>query len=203
MTLPLFHDRILLRKLPPPDQYTGSDGHTKSGIIIPNSEKEKHRPNMGVVLGVGPTVGLGVKQGDEVLFEKFAGAEVVIAGPDGVMIKDLLIIKAEDLISGYVNDGYFYDDLLKPYFEKEDAIRKQEEEFAEQLREKTEAEKKEAADRKMQEWRCVSKDCEKKFCVVVLPNSEKQPSCEYCGQDMDKVSLGALIMGGGTPQFHR
>jgi co-chaperonin GroES (HSP10) len=203
MSLPLFHDRILIRKLPPPEQYTSSDGRSKSGIIIPTSEKEKHRPNMGVVLGVGPGVNLdGVKPGVEVLFEKFAGAEVMITGPDGVLIKDLLIIRAEDLISGYANDGYFYENLLAPYMEKENAVKEQEEKFAEEQRKKKEAESEEAANRRMQEWRCECKECSKKFMVVVIPSAEKEPICEFCGNNLERVGLGVVVVGGGTPNFH-
>ncbi|MGD9155699.1 MAG: co-chaperone GroES, partial [Bacillota bacterium] len=61
---------------------------TKSGIVLPDTAKEK--PQMGEVLAVGPgkmldngqRVALDVKAGDRVLFAKYAGTEVKLDGEE-------------------------------------------------------------------------------------------------------------------------
>ncbi len=71
---------------------------TISGIVIPDTAKEK--PQEGTVLAVGPgriddkgnRVPLDVKVGDRVLFGKWSGTEVRIDG------QDLLIMKESDIM---------------------------------------------------------------------------------------------------------
>ncbi|OOL19496.1 molecular chaperone GroES [Bombella intestini] len=85
------HDRVVVRRL---------DGEEKTagGIIIPETAKEK--PMEGEVLAVGSgarneqgqVVPLDVKAGDRVLFGKWSGTEVKIAG------EDLLIMKESDIL---------------------------------------------------------------------------------------------------------
>lgn len=83
-------DRILVKRIQ-------QAGKTSSGIIIPDTVKEK--PQEGEVLAVGPGVRgedseripLDVKTGDRVLFGKWAGTEVKIDG------HELLIMKESDL----------------------------------------------------------------------------------------------------------
>lgn len=65
-------DRVLI--LP-----TEAEEVTASGIIIPDSAKEK--PLRGKVVAAGPgtkEVDMEVSEGDEVLFGKYAGTEVVV-----------------------------------------------------------------------------------------------------------------------------
>jgi len=72
---------------------------TASGIVIPDSAKEK--PQEGKVVAVGPgkfvesgqMVKPAVKVGDLVLYKKWGGNEVKIEG------KDYLIVKEEDILA--------------------------------------------------------------------------------------------------------
>jgi chaperonin GroES len=86
------HDRILVRRL--------EEGEIKlsSGIIIPDSAKEK--PQEGEVIAVGKgksndegkTFPLDVKPGDKVLFGKYSGTEIKL---DGV---EFLIMREEEVL---------------------------------------------------------------------------------------------------------
>ena len=83
------HDRILLRRVEEAETVRG-------GIIIPDTAKEK--PQEGVVVAVGTgryekghTVPLAVKEGDRVLFGKYAGSEIKIDG------EELLILKEDEV----------------------------------------------------------------------------------------------------------
>ncbi len=65
---------------------------TASGIIIPDSAKEK--PQRGTILAIGNgkvEEPLTVKVGDTVLYGKYSGTEVNIEG------KDLLIMRESDI----------------------------------------------------------------------------------------------------------
>jgi chaperonin GroES len=67
---------------------------TKGGIIIPDTAKEK--PKQGRVVAVGPGVRdengnrhpLDVKEGDKVLFAKYAGTEIKIDGVEHLFMKE-------------------------------------------------------------------------------------------------------------------
>ncbi|HEY8345260.1 MAG TPA: co-chaperone GroES [Bacillota bacterium] len=67
---------------------------TKSGIVIPDTAKEK--PQMGEVLAVGSgktldngtKVPLEVKTGDKILFAKYAGTEVKLDGEEYMVLKE-------------------------------------------------------------------------------------------------------------------
>ncbi|MBQ1501849.1 MAG: co-chaperone GroES [Firmicutes bacterium] len=70
-------ERILVKPI-------ASDDVTKSGIVLPDTAKEK--PQQGVIIAAGPgrmlddgkRVPMEVKEGDVVLFAKFAGTEMKI-----------------------------------------------------------------------------------------------------------------------------
>lgn len=67
---------------------------TASGIIIPDTAKEK--PQKGVVIAVGngkKDEPLTVKEGDSVLYGKYAGTEISIDG------EDLLIMRESDIFA--------------------------------------------------------------------------------------------------------
>ncbi|MBP3330983.1 MAG: co-chaperone GroES [Tidjanibacter sp.] len=67
---------------------------TAAGLIIPDTAKEK--PLAGKVVAVGPgtkDIKMEVKEGDQVLYGKYAGTEVNI---DGV---DYLIMKQNDIMA--------------------------------------------------------------------------------------------------------
>jgi chaperonin GroES len=80
-----------------------TEERTKSGIVLPETAKEK--PQMGKVLAVGTgkmldngqRVALDVKEGDKVLFAKYAGTEVKLDGEEYMVLKetDILAVVAE------------------------------------------------------------------------------------------------------------
>ena len=82
-------DRVLI--LP-----QAAEEKTIGGIIIPDTAKEK--PLMGKVVAVGPgtaDVKMEVKEGDTVLYGKYAGTELNIEGVD------YLIMKQSDILAIY------------------------------------------------------------------------------------------------------
>jgi len=68
---------------------------TASGIIVPESAKDKNKPNTGTVLAIGDAVKM-VKAKDKIIYGKFAGSTV----PDGK--KELLILKENDVFGIFV-----------------------------------------------------------------------------------------------------
>ena len=84
-------DRILVKRVEEEEQRVG-------GIIIPDTAKEK--PQQGKVVAVGKgrvtdkgeTFPLDVKVGDTVLFGKYAGNEIKLAG------EEFLIMREEDVL---------------------------------------------------------------------------------------------------------
>jgi chaperonin GroES len=67
---------------------------TASGIIIPDSAKEK--PQKGTVVAVGPGTKdekMEVKIGDTVLYGKYAGTEISVSN------KDYLIMRQTDILA--------------------------------------------------------------------------------------------------------
>jgi chaperonin GroES len=81
------HDRILVRRV---EEATT----TRGGIIIPDSAKDK--PQEGEVVSVGKgkinedgkVFPLDVKDGDRILFGKYAGTEIKIDGEDYLIMKE-------------------------------------------------------------------------------------------------------------------
>lgn len=92
MKLKPLNDRVLVKRLE-------SEEKTAGGIIIPDSAKEK--PMRGKIVATGPgktndkgdRVKLEVKDGDEVLFNKYAGTEIKVAG------EELLIMREDDILA--------------------------------------------------------------------------------------------------------
>ena len=85
------HDRVLVERLE-------QESKTESGIIIPDTVKEK--PMRGKVVSVGKgakdskgnVLPLDVKVGDKVLFAKWGGTEVKLED------KEYLIMKESDIL---------------------------------------------------------------------------------------------------------
>ena len=81
------HDRVLVRRV-------DSDEKTPGGIIIPDTAQEK--PMEGEVVEVGSgardesgkLVPLDVKKGDKILFGKWSGTEVKMAGEEYLIMKE-------------------------------------------------------------------------------------------------------------------
>jgi chaperonin GroES len=92
MNLKPLGDRVIVK---------ASEGEemTASGLLIPDTAKEK--PQEGEVLAVGPgkyedgkNVPMEVKVGDKVIYSKYGGTEVKIAGEDYLILseRDILAI---------------------------------------------------------------------------------------------------------------
>lgn len=86
-------DRLVVR----PGQ---AEETTASGIVIPDTAKEK--PQKGEVLAVGPgrrsdhsgeLIPMDVNEGDRVVYSKFSGTEITIDG------EDLLILSSRDVLA--------------------------------------------------------------------------------------------------------
>jgi chaperonin GroES len=76
------------------------DETTKSGIVLPDTAKEK--PQRGMVLAVGDgkvseetgnRIPLDVSEGDEVLYSKYGGTEINVEGDD------LLVLRESDVLA--------------------------------------------------------------------------------------------------------
>ena len=85
-------DRIVVRTLE-------AEQTTASGLVIPDTAKEK--PQEGTVLAVGPgriddkgnRVPIDVKKGDVVLYSKYGGTEVKYSG------EEYLVLSARDVLA--------------------------------------------------------------------------------------------------------
>jgi chaperonin GroES len=81
-------DRVLVEPM-------AAETKTASGIIIPDTAKEK--PQKGKVIAVGPGTkdeDMTVKEGDTVLYGKYSGTELKFGGTDYLMMRqsDILAI---------------------------------------------------------------------------------------------------------------
>jgi chaperonin GroES len=79
-------------------QASDAESTTASGLVIPDTAKEK--PQEGIVLAVGPgrfedgvRVPLDVKVGDKVLYSKYGGTEVKYSG------EEYLVLSARDVLA--------------------------------------------------------------------------------------------------------
>src|SRR4051794_24088226 len=93
MKLQPLEDRIVVRA-------NESEATTASGLVIPDTAKEK--PQQGEVLAVGPgrrsdqsgeVIPLGIAVGDTVVYSKYGGTEITIDG------EDLLILTSRDVLA--------------------------------------------------------------------------------------------------------
>jgi len=93
MKLQPLDDRIVVRP-------SESEEMTASGLVIPDTAKEK--PQQGEVLAVGPgrrtentgeLVPMGVAVGDKVVYSKYGGTEITIDG------EELLILSSRDVLA--------------------------------------------------------------------------------------------------------
>lgn len=81
------HDRVIVRP-------AAAETKTAGGIIIPDTAKEK--PQRGVVVAAGPgkkDEPVTVKEGDTVLYGKYAGTELTLDG------EELLIMRESDILA--------------------------------------------------------------------------------------------------------
>ena len=85
-------DRVVIKALEKEEK-------TVSGIVLPDTAKEK--PQKGTIIAVGTgkvldngqRVALEVKEGQEVIFSKYAGTEIKIDG------QDYLILSERDILA--------------------------------------------------------------------------------------------------------
>ncbi len=93
MNLQPLDDRIVVRP-------SEAEQTTVSGIVIPDTAKEK--PQQGEVLAVGPgrrseqsgeVIPLDVSVGDTVVYSKYGGTEITVDG------EDLLILTSRDVLA--------------------------------------------------------------------------------------------------------
>jgi len=96
MNLQPMEDRIVVRP-------AESEERTASGLVIPDTAKEK--PQQGTVLAVGPgkraeqtgeLIPLDIKVGDTVVYSKYGGTEITVDG------EDLLILSSRDVLAKVV-----------------------------------------------------------------------------------------------------
>jgi len=93
MALQPLDDRIVVRP-------SESEETTASGLVIPDTAKEK--PQQGEVLAVGPgrradstgeLIPLDIAVGDKVVYSKYGGTEITVEG------EDLLILTSRDVLA--------------------------------------------------------------------------------------------------------
>jgi len=92
MKLKPLHDRIVVKRMEEEEKTAG-------GIIIPDTAKEK--PQQGKVIAAGDgkiredgsRTPLTVKEGDRILFSKYAGTEIKVEGDE------LLIMREDDVLA--------------------------------------------------------------------------------------------------------
>lgn len=92
MTIKPLFDKVVIKQIETTEK-------TASGIVLPGAAKEK--PQLARVLAVGPggvidgnEVKMQVKEGDTVLFSKYAGSEFKVDGQDVIIVSqsDILAI---------------------------------------------------------------------------------------------------------------
>ena len=92
MTVRPLHDRLLVHRIE-------ESATTRSGIVIPDTAKEK--PQRGKVVAVGngkvlengSKLALDVKAGDTILFGKYTGSDITIDG------EEVLILREDDVLA--------------------------------------------------------------------------------------------------------
>lgn len=79
-------DRVLVQPQP-------AEEKTSSGIIIPDTAKEK--PQEGTVISAGPgkvengtKIDMSVKEGDKVLYGKYSGTEITLDGEEYLIMRE-------------------------------------------------------------------------------------------------------------------
>jgi chaperonin GroES len=96
MKLKPLNDRVIVTRVE-------KDQKTAGGIIIPDTAKEK--PQEGKIVAVGPgkfddqgkqRIPMEVKEGDRILFSKYAGTEIKINGDEHIFMKEDDILAVVD-----------------------------------------------------------------------------------------------------------
>ncbi len=80
-------DRVVVKPLPKEEM-------TKSGIILPDTAKEKPQEGEVVAAGTGriddsgKRIALEVKVGDKVIYAKYAGTEIKLDGDEYIILRE-------------------------------------------------------------------------------------------------------------------
>ncbi len=92
MALKPLGDRIVVRPVEPQEK-------TKSGLVLPDTAKEKPQEGKVIAVGTGRLLDDGsvkmleIKHGDRVLYGKYSGTEVFVEG------EDYLILREDDVLA--------------------------------------------------------------------------------------------------------
>ena len=92
MALKPLGDRIVVRQLDPQEK-------TKSGLVLPDTAKEKPQEAKVIAVGTGRLLDDGavkpleIRNGDRVLYGKYTGTEVSLEG------EEYLILREEDVLA--------------------------------------------------------------------------------------------------------
>jgi len=92
MALKPLGDRIVVRPLEAQEK-------TKSGLVLPDTAKEKPQEGKVIAVGTGRLLddggvkALEIRNGDRVLYGKYAGSEISLEG------EDYLILREEDVLA--------------------------------------------------------------------------------------------------------
>mgnify|MGYP002627415366 CR=1 FL=1 len=91
MTVKPLGDRVVIKNVE-------AEETTKSGLILTSGAKEK--PQMAMVIAVGPggnvdgkEITMQVKEGQKVIYSKYAGTEVKVDG------EELIIVRQNDILA--------------------------------------------------------------------------------------------------------
>jgi chaperonin GroES len=87
MKIQPLHDRLVVKRIE-------AEETVKSGIVIPDTAKEK--PQSGVVMAIGggktlengTRIELTVKEGDRILFAKYSGTEIKLDGEEYLILRE-------------------------------------------------------------------------------------------------------------------
>jgi len=85
-------DKVLLKRVE-------AESKTKSGIVLPETAKEKPKRGTVIAVGDGKLLDSGerakfqVKKGDEVIFASYAGTEIKLDG------EELMIMSEDDVLA--------------------------------------------------------------------------------------------------------
>ena len=92
MALKPLGDRIVVKSLDPQEK-------TKSGLVVPDTAKEKPQEGKVIAVGTGRLLddgsvkALEIKHGDRVLYGKYSGTEVSLEG------EEYLILREDDVLA--------------------------------------------------------------------------------------------------------
>lgn len=87
MNLRPLGDRVIL-------QHCKAEEKTQSGIILPDSAKEKPQEAIVIAVGTGDGTEMQVKEGDKVIYSKYSGTEVKLEDEEFIIVsqKDIIAV---------------------------------------------------------------------------------------------------------------